>query len=136
MTKSNSGVPLQLVLRFDALTCAVMGVLLVGASGWIAGLTDLPGNLLYWAGLVLFPVAVFMAVFSFSGQVPGWASALVVIGNLLWAVISLLFPLTGLVSPNLLGWAFLLVQAIAVLVFTWLEWKAARLQPAIAHPLA
>lgn len=136
MTKSNSGVPLQLVLRFDALTCAVMGVLLVGASGWIAGLTDLPGNLLYWAGLVLFPVAVFMALFSFSGQVPGWASALVVIGNLLWAVISLLFPLTDLVSPNLLGWAFLLVQANAVLVFTWLEWKAARLQPAIAHPLA
>ncbi|UES37050.1 hypothetical protein [Roseibium aggregatum] len=136
MTKSNSGIPLQVVLRFDALTCAVMGVLLVGASGWIAGLTALPGDLLFWAGLALFPVAVFMGVFAFAGQVPVWASSLVVAGNLLWVLASLLLPLTGLIAPNVLGWAFLLAQAVVVLCFTWLEWKAARPQPVIAQPLA
>ncbi|WP_157139738.1 hypothetical protein [Roseibium aggregatum] len=136
MTKSNTPVPLKVVLRFDALTCAVMGSLLIGASGWIAGLTALSAGLLFWAGLALFPVAVFMAVFAYADKVPGWASGLIVTGNLLWAVASLLLPVTGLVSPNSLGWAFLLVQAVAVLCFTWLEWKAARLQPVVARPLA
>ncbi|MEE4010796.1 hypothetical protein V1T76_01975 [Roseibium sp. FZY0029] len=136
MTKPNTPVSLKMVLRLDALTCAVTGCLLVGASGWIAGLTALPAGLLFWAGLALFPVAVFMAIFAYADQVPGWASGLIVTGNLLWAVASLLLPITGLVSPNSLGWAFLLVQAVAVLCFTWLEWKAARLQPVVAQPLA
>ena len=126
MPKSNKPVPLQIVLRFDALVCAVTGILLVGASGWIAGLTALPASLLFWAGVALFPVAVLMAVFAVAEPVPTWASSLVIIGNLLWSVASLLLPLTGLVSPNMLGWMFLLAQAVIVLCFTWLEWKAAR----------
>ena len=77
-----------------------------------------------------------MGVFAFAGQVPVWASSLVVAGNLLWVLASLLLPLTGLFAPNVLGWAFLLAQAVVVLCFTWLEWKAARLQLAIAQPLA
>jgi hypothetical protein len=135
MNKSNAPVPLKMVLVFDAFTCAAMGVLLAGASGWAAELTALPASLLFWAGLVLFPVAIFMAAFAYADQVPGWASGLIVTGNILWAIASLLLPVTGLVSPNSLGWAFLLVQAVAVLCFTWLEWKAARLPLTVARPL-
>ncbi|WP_428644388.1 hypothetical protein [Roseibium sp.] len=120
--------PTQLSLRsllgVDAATCAAMGGLLVLVSGDIAGVTQISAPLLFWAGLLLFPVAVFMALSARAAQVPGWAVNLVVLGNLAWVLASLVLPFAGVIAPNTLGWAFLLIQAAAVVVLSWLEWRA------------
>ena len=81
------------------------------------------------AGLLLLPVAVFMAYFTRSATVPAWALQVIVAGNVLWVLGIVLLPITGLVTPNGLGWLFLLVQAAVVALFAGFEW-AARQRPA------
>ncbi len=123
---------LQTILALDAATCALMGALLVFASGPIAGLTQIPSPLLFWAGLLLLPIAVFMAIFARSPVVPGWAVQVIVAGNALWVLGSVLLPMSGLTAPNVLGWLFLLMQAAVVAVFAVLEWTARQRAAAVA----
>lgn len=120
---------LKTILSLDAATCAAMGIALVFASGMIAQLTGIQAPFLFWAGLLLLPIAVFMAVFARAAHVPGWAVQIIVAGNVLWVLGSLLLPMAGLISPNTLGWLFLILQAAVVAVFINLEWSA-RPQPA------
>ena len=115
---------LRSVLALDAATCAVMGVLLVSASGLIFGITLIPAPLLFWAGLVLLPIAAFMAFFARAATVPSWAVQVIVLGNVLWVLGSVALPGLGLISPNAFGWLFLLAQAAVVAVFAGLEWSA------------
>ena len=114
------------LLKLDAATCALMGVLLLVAAGWLAGWTGLDSFVLTVAGGLLLPVAAFMAWTAGRAAVPGWALAAIVLGNLGWVAASLLLPAAGLLRPNGLGWAFLLGQAAVVLVLAALEARAAR----------
>ncbi len=122
MTDSGPRLTLQTVLAFDAATCALMGALLALASGPIAGLTAILGLLLLVAGLLLLPIAVFMAMFARAATIPAWAAQVIVGGNLLWVLASVLPPVFGLIAPNGLGWLFLLMQAAVVAVFAGFEW--------------
>ena len=129
MIKSASQLSLQSILKLDAATCAAMGALLALASAPAAGLTQISAPLLFWAGLVLFPVAGFMFACAQMRRVPMWATGLVVVGNGLWVLASLALPLAGLIAPNALGWLFLVGQAVVVLVFAALEWGAVQQRP-------
>lgn len=129
MIKSASRLSLQSILKLDAATCAAMGALLALASAPVAGLTQISAPLLFWAGLVLFPVAGFMFACAQMRRVPMWATGLVVVGNGLWVLASLALPLAGLIAPNALGWLFLVAQAVVVLVFAALEWGAVQQRP-------
>tara|TARA_R110000764_G_scaffold7644_3_gene26789 strand:+ start:11377 stop:11775 length:399 start_codon:yes stop_codon:yes gene_type:complete len=129
MIKSASQLSLQSILKIDAATCAAMGALLALASAPAAGLTQISAPLLFWAGLVLFPVAGFMFACAQMRRVPMWATGLVVVGNGLWVLASLALPLAGLIAPNALGWLFLVGQAVVVLVFAALEWGAVQQRP-------
>lgn len=129
MIKSASQLSLQSILKLDAATCAAMGALLALASAPVAGLTQISAPLLFWAGLVLFPVAGFMFACAQMRRVPMWATGLVVVGNGLWVLASLALPLAGLIAPNALGWLFLVAQAVVVLVFAALEWGAVQQRP-------
>lgn len=117
---------LQTILKLDSATCALMGALLVSASGLVAGVTAIPANLLFWAGLLLLPVAAFMAVLAGTVSVPSLGAYLVIGGNLLWIVASLALPVAGVISPNVFGWILVLGQAIVVAGFVWVEWTAAQ----------
>lgn len=130
MHSHNHSVSLQTILRLDAMTCLLMAALLIYASGPIAGLTEISGSVLFWAGVLLLPVAGFMWVLSQASDVPAWGSFLVVGGNLLWVLATLLLPASGMISPNASGWAFLIVQAAVVAVFAWLEWTSVQRQAA------
>jgi len=132
MTTFHTPLSLNALLGIDAVTCLGMGVLLVAASGPIAVLTEIHPQLLFWAGLLLFPTAAFMAVFARAHHVPAWAAFVVIIGNLLWASASIALPLAGLVVPNVLGWVFLIAQAAVVALLTLLEWQAAQSRAAAA----
>lgn len=115
---------LRRLLLIDATSCALMGAALVAAADPLASLTAIPSTLLFRAGLILLPIAAFMALLARQRPVPGWGVSLIVIGNLLWVFASLALPLSGSVSPNLLGWLFLLAQAAFVTLLTLLEHRA------------
>lgn len=112
---------LRTVLLADAATCVATGLLMSAGSGLLAGLTHIPAALLMSAGLSLFPIAAFIA---FVALRPGtWPLGvwLVIVGNIGWVVGSLCLLVPGTIAPNTLGYAFLILQAIAVAILTELE---------------
>ncbi len=124
MSLSNSSLSLRNILYIDAATCAAFGVLLAAASGIAGGIMQLPPALLFYAGLGLLPVAVFMALVARREPIHPAAAWVIIAGNVLWVVGSLLLLAAGWVAPNFLGAAFIVVQALVVAGFAWLEHAA------------
>lgn len=121
---SNKLFSLKSLLMLDAATCAIMGAVLLLKSKPIAALTQVPAALLFLAGTSLMPIAAFMALSARAVPVPAWAVSIVVIGNVMWVAASILLPITGLIAPNPLGWAFLVGQAGVVAILAKLEFDA------------
>lgn len=108
---------LRNVLRFDAFTCASLGVLLLAGQEMLSSLLGLSPLLLQVAGLILFPSALAMVVAAAAGsKALVW---LVVAGNLAWIVASLV--VVALAPLTALGHTFVIVQAVAVGALAWLE---------------
>jgi hypothetical protein len=115
------------ILTLDAATCAAMGLLLVLASGPIAGLTAIPAGLLFAAGALLLPIAAYMALVARAGTGNAALVWLVILGNVGWVVASL--ALFGFIAPNGLGVTLILGQALVVALLAWLEgtaWRGGR----------
>jgi hypothetical protein len=79
---------------------------------------------------VLFPIAAFMTVVATRSVIPAPAAWLIVLGNALWVVASVGLLAGGLIVPNALGLGFVLAQAAAVAILTWLEYSCLRRLPA------
>ena len=100
------------ILALDAVTCLAMGALLLAASGPLAGLLAIPQALLFEAGVILIPFALFVlwAMRRASESIApvravAWA-------NIGWVAASV--ALFAFIAPNALGIAFIGVQAAAV----------------------
>lgn len=124
LSPSSRGEPdLSRVLRVDAVTCAAMGLLLVAAATPLSSWLGLPAQLLFWAGVVLFPCAALMFVAArrtrFAPLV--WV---IVLGNLAWVAASAVVVLA--LDPTTLGLAFVAAQAAVVALLGWLEWRGIR----------
>lgn len=123
---------LRRVLLLDSVSSGAMGVLLLTCSGLLAGLLNLPAELLKEAGLVLVPFAFavgFLGTRARLSRVAVWA----VIGiNAVWAIDSVVLLFTGWVEPNLLGYVFVLGQAAFVAVMAELEFIGLRKSAASA----
>jgi hypothetical protein len=126
MSTKTSLPALRSLLLLDAATCAAMGLALDFGARPLAALTDLPEPLLLYAGLSLLPIAGFMALVALRPALQPAGGWLVVAGNAAWVLASLLLLLAGWVSPNGLGIAFVLVQALAVALLALLELAALR----------
>lgn len=108
------------VLAADAVTCTLMGVLLTCLAPGLAELLLLPESLLFYAGVALLPIALFMAVLSMQA-VPSLAGVwLVIIGNAAWVAASV--AVLALTAPNALGVAFVVLQAAVVAAMAAAEW--------------
>jgi hypothetical protein len=116
--------PLHTLLLVDAATCLAMGLLLLAAAVPLATLTAVPAALLLYAGIILLPVAAFMAIIGWWQLNSGPAVWLIIIGNALWALVSLLLLVGPWIAPNILGLGFIGVQALVVMVLTVLEYRA------------
>lgn len=123
---------LKTLIGADALTCAAMGAVLLAGSTAISPVTQIPQPLLHYAGLSLFPIAVFMAL-TVIASTPRWAVNLVILGNLLWVLASVFLPAGGFIAPNALGWVFLIGQAAIVALLAKLERDASRSRLAVSH---
>jgi hypothetical protein len=113
---------LKTILSIDALTCALMGVGLTVCASTLSTLLGLPQSLLSYAGWLLFPIAAFMAVLA--RQARPWPAGvwLVILGNAAWFLASL--AVLAVTGPNLLGAAFLVIQALVVAGLALAEFKA------------
>lgn len=110
---------LQHILLLDAATCISAGALMAFGSNFVAGLTGIPAPLLYWAGLILFPVAALMIYAGLQRMPPSPLVWLIVLGNIGWVIASLV--VFAFIAPNALGTLFILAQAAVVAVLARFE---------------
>ena len=121
---------LRRVLLADAVMSGAAGLLMLLGAGLLTEMLDLPAMLLRTAGLILLPYAAFVVyVANRSQRAAVWAVILI---NALWAIDSVVLLLSGWVAPNALGYAFVLIQAVAVALFAELEYVGLRRSEAAA----
>jgi len=120
-TQSNTSA-LQNILLLDAATCVAAGALMAFGSKFVAGLTAIPAPLLFWAGLILFPIAALMVYAGLQATPPRPLVWLIVLGNIGWVAASL--ALFAIIAPNALGYVFIAAQAAAVALLAMLEHSA------------
>ena len=123
---------LRQALVADAATSAACGLLMALAAGPLSGLLGLPETLLRVAGAVLLPYAAFIGWLGLREQVRRAVVWAVVIGNGLWAADSLLLLAGGWVEPTRAGIAFVVAQALAVLMYAGFQSVGLRRSAAVA----
>ena len=129
----NSTLFLRRVLALDSASCALLGLLLCLDSSALAPLFGLGERLLFGAGLLLLPLAAFIA---WLASRPAPASPLVwlvIVGNFAWTAESFLLISTEGGRITALGTAFVAGQAVAVLAITALEYAGLRRMRAAAR---
>ena len=122
MSTLHSNPFLRNALLLDAAATGATGLLLIGGAGLLEGLLGLPAGLMRWAGLVLIPFVAFVAWAGTREPASQGAVALIIAVNVLWVVASVCLLLGGLVAPTLLGYAFVLAQAVVVALFAELQY--------------
>jgi uncharacterized protein YjeT (DUF2065 family) len=117
---------LRRALAADAIFSGVAAVLLTADAGMLAPLLQLPEALLRETGLFLIAYTALVGWLATRTIAPKALVMLVVAGNAAWTVGSLALLFSSAVSPNLLGEAFVVVQAIATGVFAELQYIGLR----------
>jgi len=115
---------LRRILLIDAATCALTGLLLSLFAPTLEPLLGLPYALLQSAGLARLPTAAFMAWVALRDKPPVVGVWTVIAGNAGWVLASLL--LVVWLSPSLLGYAFVIAQAVVVALLAELEYAGLR----------
>jgi hypothetical protein len=117
---------LRLALLLDAGVTGATGLLMAILSTLLGEFLQLPSSLLLFAGLFLLPYAGALVYLSRRDTLPRWAVWAVVVTNVAWAVDCVLLAFSGWVSPTLLGYGFILMQAIVVIAFAELQYVGMR----------
>ena len=90
-------------------------------SGLLAGLLNLPAELLREAGIVLVPFALAVGLLGTRSRLSRIAVWAVIGINAVWAIDSVVLLFTGRVDPSLSGYVFVVGQATFVAVMAELE---------------
>lgn len=115
---------LRYVLFADTATCLACGLLLTIGGGYLENLLGLPVNLMFYAGLSLFPFAAFLVYAATRKSISKTIIWAIVGINLLWTIDSFLLLISGYAAPTNFGYAFVILQAVGVLMFADLEFIA------------
>ncbi|MBD8527347.1 hypothetical protein [Pseudomarimonas arenosa] len=122
-------------LSVDAVASALFGLSLTLFASPLAQLFQLPAIGLFAVGLFCLLYAAIIGRMAPRERLPSWAVWTVVIGNLVWAVDSVLLVALDIVSPNPWGQAMIYVQAAVVVgLAEWQYFGLRRSQP-IPHRL-
>ena len=122
----HASVLLRRALQLDAVASGTMAVLLTFGASALAPLLNLPESFLRSTGLFL---VVWAALVGTLGTRETLSKAIVwavIISNAVWTIDSLALLATSWVTPNLLGTAFIAMQAVAVGVFAELQFMGLR----------
>jgi len=117
MTTIHPSPLLRQALLADATTSGAFGLLMLLAAGPLSHLLGLPEVLLRGAGAILIPFVALLAWLGLREQMHKALVWAVILGNVLWLVDSLLLLVSGWVSPTGAGYAFVIAQALVVLMY-------------------
>ena len=123
---------LRYVLIADAIASGATGALMILGAGYLAGWLAIPAGLLFEAGLILVPYVLLVAIVATRPVVAVSAVWFIIACNALWTVGSFALLVSGLIAPNALGYAFVIVQALAVALLGELQYVALRRKNAVA----
>jgi len=117
---------LRRAILADAIVSGAMALLLSFDAAMLAPLLNLPEALLREAGLFLIAYAALVGWLGTRPSMPKALVAIVIAGNAAWTIGSIALLFSGAVTPNLLGEAFIAMQAIAVGAFAELQYIGLR----------
>ncbi|MDH1012204.1 hypothetical protein N5J43_21200 [Pseudomonas nicosulfuronedens] len=132
MTLLQSSPLLRLTLKVDAIAGGAMGLLMALAAQPLGELFGLPFVLLLVAGIVLLPLALVLYWMSQQLALSRTGVCAVIALNALWVVESVALLVTGYVQPTALGYAFVIGQALVVLLLAELEFFGLRRSAVLA----
>ncbi|MBS0426747.1 MAG: hypothetical protein JSR41_05615 [Proteobacteria bacterium] len=117
---------LSRVMWVDAASCAATGALQVGATDALARLTGLPAGLLLGTGLFLLGYAALAAAMAMRATPPRMLIGLVVVGNFGWAAACAALLASGVFAVTALGMAWVIAQAVTVVLLAEAQWMGLR----------
>jgi hypothetical protein len=110
----NPSLFLRRAIQADAIFSGASAVPLTLGASALASLLKLPEMLLSETGLFLIAYTALVGWLGTRQAMPRALVVIVIAGNAAWAVASIALLFSGTVTPNLLGEAFVVVQAIVV----------------------
>lgn len=110
----------------DAASCAVTGTAQLAFTDSLVRLTGLPAALLLGTGAFLLVYAAVAAAIAARAEPPRTLIGLVVIGNLGWAAACAALLASGLFAVTALGMAWVIAQAVTVVVLAEAQWTGLR----------
>ncbi|HET7125390.1 MAG TPA: hypothetical protein VFI51_14855 [Bradyrhizobium sp.] len=117
---------LRRVILADAIFSGVSALLLTFGAGTLAPWLNLPEALLRETGLFLIAYALLVGWLGTRQAMPKPLVVIVISGNAVWTLASIALLFSGAVMPNLLGEAFVAIQAIAVGALAELQYLGLR----------
>ncbi|MBB3018858.1 CHASE2 domain-containing sensor protein [Microvirga lupini] len=126
MMNIHSSPLLRQALVADATTSAAFGLLMLIGAGPLSGVLGLPEMLLRIAGLALLPYAGFIGWLGIRETISKPIAWAVVLGNALWVADSILLLASGWVAPTSAGYAFVVGQALVVLMYAEFQYVGLR----------
>ena len=105
---------LRRAILADAIFSGASAVLLISGAGTLAPWLNLPEALLRETGLFLIAYAALVGWLGTRQSMPKALVGIVIAGNAAWTIASIALLFSGAVTPNLLGEAFVAIQAVAV----------------------
>lgn len=117
---------LRAVLWTDALAGTGSAVLHFALTGTLSSLLGMPAAWLNATGLALLCYVVLAGTLALQASPSRTALGLLVVGNFAWVVGCLVLLFGGVVALTPLGQAYVVMQALAVLVLAELQWMALR----------
>ena len=117
---------LRQVLFVDAAVSGAAGILMAAGAPFLSPLLGLPENLLFWAGLLLFPFVALLIAVARRGKASRLVLVDIVAINALWVAASFGLLISGAVQPTMLGYAFVIAQALTVALLAELQFIGLR----------
>jgi hypothetical protein len=122
----NPSLFLRRAILADAIFSGISAVVLTFGAGMLAPLLNLPEALLRETGLFLIAYAALVGWLGTRSSMPKILVAIVIAGNAAWTLGSIALLFSGAVTPNLLGEAFVTIQAVATGIFAELQYIGLR----------
>jgi hypothetical protein len=117
---------LRLALLADAVASGATGLMMIAGAELLTGLLGLPVALMREAGLLLVPYVALVAFVGTRQAISHGAVRAIIALNVAWVAGSIGLLMSGIVAPTVLGYAFVIFQAVVVGVFAELQFIGLR----------
>jgi hypothetical protein len=126
MHRTRSSLFLRLALSADAVVSGTTAVAIWALAEPLEAWLGVPATLLRYAGMSLLPFVAVVAYLATRESVTRAAIWAVIACNAMWAVDSIVLLFTAWVEPTLLGYAFVVGQALIVAGFAEMQFIGLR----------